>query len=138
MQRVTSSSSPIPALTPWPQRPAVIELQRHFEEVRPVHLRQLFQEDAQRGERFRAEACGLYLDFSKNRIVPRTLELLLDLAREARVPTATEALFRGDEINFTERRSVLHTALRLPRHQALWVGGRNLTEDVHEVLDRMA
>ena len=137
MPRVTSSSSPIPALSPWPQRPAVRELQRHFDEVRSLHLRQLFQEDPQRGERFSAEACGLYLDYSKNRAVARTIELLLELAREARVPTAIEAMFRGDEINFTEGRSVLHTALRLPRHQALWVGGRNLTADVHEVLDRM-
>jgi glucose-6-phosphate isomerase len=138
MHRVTSPSSPIPALTSWPQRPTVRALQQHFEEVRPLHLRQLFQEDPQRATRFSAEACGLYLDFSKNRIVPRSLELLLELAREAQVPAATEALFRGDEINFTEGRSVLHTALRLPRQQALWVGGRNLTDDVHEVLDRMA
>jgi len=149
MRAVTSSTSShgpsfpqrfagdIPA-PPWSDRPAVQQLARHFSEVGALHLRQLFQEDAQRGDRFSVEGCGLYLDYSKNRIVPRTLELLLGLAREARLPAATEAMFSGAEINFTEHRSVLHTALRLPRNQALVVGGRNLTADVHEVLDKMA
>ncbi|HEU4580166.1 MAG TPA: glucose-6-phosphate isomerase [Polyangiaceae bacterium] len=123
---------------PWSERPAVQQLERHFGEVGSLHLRQLFQEDAQRGERFSAEGCGLYLDYSKNRIQPRTLELLLGLAREAQLPAAIEAMFSGAQINFTEHRSVLHTALRLPRDRALLVGGRNLTADVHEVLDKMA
>jgi len=137
MHAVTSSSSHDAALPPWPERPAVKQLERHFNEVGPRHLRQLFQEDGQRGERFSAEGCGLYLDYSKNRVVARTLELLLGLAREARLPSASEAMFRGDAINFTEQRSVLHSALRLPRDHALWVGGRNITLDVHAVLDEM-
>jgi glucose-6-phosphate isomerase len=135
---VTSTRSHGPSLPPWPERPAVKQLERHFSEVGSLHLRQLFQEDAKRGERFSAEGCGLYLDYSKNRIVARTLELLLGLAREAQLSSASEAMFRGDEINFTEHRSVLHTALRLPRDQALWVAGRNVTLDVHAVLDQMS
>jgi len=135
---VTSPSSQRPSLPPWPERPAVRQLEQHYRELGSQHLRQLFAEDPRRGETFRAEGCGLYLDYSKNRIVARTLELLLGLAREARLPAATEAMFRGDEINFTEQRSVLHTALRLPREQALHVAGRNVSRDVHEVLDKMA
>ncbi|MEO8181923.1 MAG: glucose-6-phosphate isomerase [Deltaproteobacteria bacterium] len=135
---MTSPSSQRPSLPPWPERPAVRQLEQHYRELGSQHLRQLFAEDPRRGETFSAEGCGLYLDYSKNRIVPRTLELLLGLAREARLPAATEAMFRGDEINFTEQRSVLHTALRLPREQALNVGGRNVSLDVHEVLDKMA
>jgi len=137
MPAVTSPSPHGPSLPPWPERPAVRQLERHFSEVGSLHLRQLFQEHPRRGETFNAEACGLYLDYSKNRITDRTLELLLGLAREARLPAAIEAMFRGDEINFTEQRSVLHTALRLPRDQALIIGGRNVTLDVHEVLDAM-
>jgi glucose-6-phosphate isomerase len=138
MSAVTSSRSHGPSLPPWPERPAVKQLERHFSEVGSLHLRELFRQDPQRGERLSAEGCGLYLDYSKNRIVARTLELLLGLAREAQLPSAIEAMFRGDEINFTEHRSVLHTALRLPRDQALFVGGRNITLDVHAVLDMMS
>jgi glucose-6-phosphate isomerase len=138
MSAVTSSRSHGPSLPPWPERPAVKQLERHFSEVGSLHLRELFRQDPQRGERLSVEGCGLYLDYSKNRIVARTLELLLGLAREAQLPSAIEAMFRGDEINFTEHRSVLHTALRLPRDQALFVGGRNITLDVHAVLDMMS
>jgi len=138
MSAVTSFRSHGPSLPPWPERPAVKQLERHFGEVGSLHLRELFQQDPQRGERLSAEGSGLYLDYSKNRIVARTLELLLGLAREAQLPSAIEAMFRGDEINFTEHRSVLHTALRLPRDRALSVGGRNVTLDVHAVLDQMS
>jgi len=132
---VTSSKLSPPS--PWPRRTATAALGQHFEELRPLHLRQLFRDDPRRGERFSTEACGLYLDYSKNRVVERTLSLLLDLARESGLAPAIEAMFRGDPINITEQRSVLHIALRLPRDQALWIGGRNVTLDVHDVLDRM-
>jgi glucose-6-phosphate isomerase len=118
-------------------RPAAQQLRQHFSEVQGLHLRQLFRDDPGRGERLSAEACGWYLDYSKNRVQDRTLGLLLDLARESRLAEEIVAMFRGDKINFTEQRAVLHTALRLPRDQALWVDGRNVTLDVHEVLDRM-
>jgi glucose-6-phosphate isomerase len=145
---VTSPSSPValpsvtprgPApLSPWPARAATAALERHFTELRPLHLRQLFADDPRRGERFSTEACGLYLDYSKNRVVAQTLSSLLDLARESGLAPAIEGMFRGDPINITEQRSVLHIALRLPRDQPLWLGGRNVTLDVHDVLDRMS
>jgi glucose-6-phosphate isomerase len=118
-------------------RPAAQRLQQHFAEVEKLHLRDLFRQDPGRGERLSAEACGWYLDYSKNRVTDRTLELLRELAAECQVAEARTAMFRGDKINVTERRSVLHTALRLPRGMALWVDGRDVGVDVHEVLDRM-
>src|SRR5262249_37551000 len=90
------------------QRPAWQALESHYEEVRGLHLRQLFAEDPTRGERFTAEADGIYLDYSKNRITAATLQLLLRLAQESQLSERIQAMFRGDKINVTEKRSVLH------------------------------
>jgi glucose-6-phosphate isomerase len=110
----------------------------HFEQVRELHLRQLFADDPQRGTRFTAEALGLYLDYSKNRITDETLKLLVQLAQESGLRERIDAMFRGDKINITEKRAVLHTALRAPRNAAILVDGKNVVLEVHAVLDRMA
>jgi glucose-6-phosphate isomerase len=110
----------------------------HFEQVRELHLRQLFADDPQRGTRFTAEALGLYLDYSKNRITDETLKLLVQLAQESGLRERIDAMFRGDKINITEKRAVLHTALRAPRNASILVDGKNVVLEVHAVLDRMA
>ena len=112
-------------------------LERHHAEIRGLHLRDLFA-DPGRGERLAAEGAGIYLDYSKNRVTDETLRLLLRLAEECGLPERTEAMFRGDRINTTEERSVLHVALRMPKGASLVVDGRDAVADVHEVLDRMA
>lgn len=113
-------------------------LEGHFAEIRNRHLRDLFAADPRRGERLSAEGAGLYLDFSKNRIDDRTLELLAALARECGVEERREAMFRGERINVSENRSVLHVALRMPRERSLIVDGVDVVREVHETLDRMA
>ena len=123
---------------PLRERAAWKALERHFEEIRHVHLRDLFAEDATRGERLVAEGAGVYLDYSKNRVTDETLRLLLELAEESGLPERTQAMFRGDRINTTENRSVLHVALRMPRERSLVVDGVDVVEEVHDVLDRMA
>jgi glucose-6-phosphate isomerase len=124
-------------ITPLTQRAAWIALGRHLEEVRGMHLRTLFAEDPARGERMTAEAAGLYLDYSKNRITDETLPLLTGLAEESGVPERRDAMFRGERINVSEDRSVLHVALRMPRERSLIVDGEDVVKQVHEVLDRM-
>ncbi|HST02429.1 MAG TPA: glucose-6-phosphate isomerase, partial [Usitatibacter sp.] len=113
-------------------------LEAHRDRVRDVHLRQLFADDAQRGERFTAEAAGLYLDYSKNRVTAETLQLLHALARERGVAGKRAAMFRGDRINVTEDRAVLHVALRAPRGERIVADGKDVVPEVHRVLDRMA
>ena len=113
-------------------------LDRHYEEIRHVQLRDLFADDPTRGERLAVEAAGLYLDYSKNRITDETLGLLLQLADESGLRERTEAMFRGDRINVSENRSVLHVALRMPRGESLVVDGVDVVEEVNAVLDRMA
>ncbi len=108
------------------------------QEVKDLHLRKLFAGDAKRGERMTLEAAGLYLDYSKNRITDETLRLLLDLAEQSGLRDRIEAMFRGDKINVTENRAVLHTALRAPRDAKIMVDGHDVVPDVHRVLDRMA
>ncbi len=120
------------------QRPAWKALQAHFEDVRHRHLRDLFAEDPQRGERLTAEGPGLYLDYSKNRVTDETLRLLRDLAEECGLRDRIEAMFGGEKINRTENRAVLHTALRAPRDASVMVDGRNVVPEVHAVLDTMA
>ena len=120
------------------QRPAWQALSSHHQEVKDLHLRKLFAGDAKRGERMTLEAAGLYLDYSKNRITDETLRLLLDLAEQSGLRDRIEAMFRGDKINVTENRAVLHTALRAPRDAKIMVDGRDVVPDVHRVLDRMA
>jgi len=113
-------------------------LQTHYEKIRDVHLRQLFGEDATRGERFAIEGAGIYLDFSKNRITDETVRLLVQLAKERAVAERRDAMFRGEKINVTERRAVLHVALRAPSGASIMVDGKNVVPEVHDVLDRMA
>ncbi|MGH7789609.1 MAG: glucose-6-phosphate isomerase [Candidatus Binatia bacterium] len=120
------------------QRPAWKALAAHYEKVRGLHLRQLFADDPKRGERFAAEAVGLYLDYSKHRITDETLKLLLALADECGLRGRIDAMFRGDKINVTEQRAVLHVALRAPRDQSIVVDGENVVPQVHAVLDKMA
>jgi len=110
----------------------------HFRTARQWHLRDLFANDPQRGERLSAEAAGWFLDYSKNRITDETIKLLLQLARESRLSERIEAMFRGDKINFTEDRAALHVALRAPRSESMLVDNRNVVPEVHAVLDRMA
>jgi glucose-6-phosphate isomerase len=118
--------------------PAWKALQKHHERIKDLHLRQLFAEDPQRGERLAVEAAGLYLDYSKNRITDETLRLLIELAREAGLQERREAMFRGDKINISENRAVLHVALRAPSGASIIHDGRNVVPEVHAVLDRMA
>ena len=113
-------------------------LQAHQEKIRELHLRTLFAEDAKRGERLTAEAAGIYLDYSKNRVTDETLALLRGLAEESGLRERIDAMFRGDKINVTENRSVLHVALRAPRGASIVVDGKNVVPDVHAVLDSMA
>jgi len=126
---------PIPPLR---ERPAYAALAEHYSKIEDRHLRELFAEDPGRGERFRAQALGLYLDYSKNRITEQTLTLLLRLARESELERHRDAMFAGDKINVSENRSVLHVALRMPKGTSLIVDGTDVVAEVHEVLDRMA
>ena len=125
-------------ITSITQRPAWQALSAHYQTMRDVHLRTLFAQDAQRGERLTAEAAGLYLDYSKHRITDETLKLLLNLAEESGLRERIDAMFRGDKINITEGRAVLHVALRAPRNASIVVDGKNVVPDVHAVLDKMA
>jgi glucose-6-phosphate isomerase len=120
------------------QRPEWTALADHFAKIRDLHLRALFAEDPGRGERLAAEAAGLYLDYSKNRVTDETLRLLVGLAEAVGLRARIEAMFRGEKINITERRAVLHVALRAPRGQRILVDGRDVVPDVHAVLDNMA
>jgi glucose-6-phosphate isomerase len=120
------------------ERPAWDALTRHYEQIRTRHLRDLFAEDASRGERLVAEGAGLHLDYSKNRITDETLKLLIELAEQSGLAERTEAMLRGERINLTENRPVLHVALRMPKGSSLIVDGVNVVEQVHEVLDRMS
>ena len=113
-------------------------LAAHHEEIAGAHLRELFASDPGRGTRLTAEAAGIHLDYSKNRITGETLDLLMQLAAEAGVARRRDAMFAGEHINVTEDRAVLHVALRMPRDRSLIVDGRDVVADVHEVLDRMA
>jgi glucose-6-phosphate isomerase len=113
-------------------------LQAHHGEVAGLHLRELFAVDPERGGKFATEACGLFLDYSKNRVTEHTLELLLALAAERGLRERIDAMFRGDKINSTENRAVLHVALRAPRGEKILVDGEDVVPGVHEVLDKMA
>jgi len=113
-------------------------LAAHYKKIREVHLRLLFADDPKRGEHLSAEAVGLYFDYSKNRIIDETLELLFQLARDSHLQQRIDAMFRGDKINVTEKRPVLHTALRAPRDASIYVDGENVVPKVHAVLDHMA
>jgi glucose-6-phosphate isomerase len=119
-------------------RPAWKKLAAHAPKARALHLRDLFANDPERGQNLTVEAAGLYLDYSKNRVTGETIQLLLQLAEESGVRQRIEAMFKGEKINRTENRAVLHVALRAPRGASIVVDGKNVVPGVHEVLDRMA
>jgi glucose-6-phosphate isomerase len=125
-------------IKPLTQRRTWNALAAHYQKVHQLHLRQLFAEDPARGERLTAEAVGVYLDYSKNRLTDETLKLLLQLAEESGLRERLDAMFRGEKLNVTEHRAVLHVALRAPRGAALFVDGVNVVPQVHAVLDTMA
>jgi glucose-6-phosphate isomerase len=125
----------VPALH---QRPAWAALKKHHQKMKRVHLRQLFAKDRQRGERLAVEAAGIYFDYSKNRITDETLGLLFQLAQESGLREHIDAMFRGDKINTSEKRAVLHVALRAPRGASILHDGQNVVPEVHAVLDKMA
>src|SRR3982074_2972618 len=118
-------------------RPSWKALESHYQKVRQSNLRQLFADDPKRGERLTTEAVGLYLDYSKNRITDETLKLLLQLAEESGLRAAIDAMFRGEKINVTENRAVLHIALRSPKGASIMVAAKNVVPEVHAVLEKM-
>jgi glucose-6-phosphate isomerase len=143
-ERSTSVAKPVLPGTkssgfgPLTQRKAWKALQNHYKKVRELHLRNLFADDSKRGERMTAEAVGLFLDYSKNRITDETVNLLIKLAEESNLRARIDAMFRGEKINLTEKRAVLHVALRAPRGASILVDGENVVPQVHAVLDKMA
>src|SRR5881409_1466116 len=138
-----STTSAEPAVTYWApspviERPAWKALEGHHGKVRELHLRRLFADDPGRGERLTAEAVGVFLDYSKNRITDETLTLLLQLAEQSGLRARIDAMFQGDKINVSEKRAVLHVALRAPRGAKIVVDGEDVVSQVHAVLDRMS
>ncbi len=125
------------SIAPLTERPAWSALAAHYDGIARLHLRKLFSDDPKRGERMTAEGAGLYLDYSKNRITDETLKLLLQLADESGLRERIDAMFRGDKINITENRAVLHVALRAPKEASITVDGENVVPEVHAILDKM-
>src|ERR1700752_2261785 len=125
-------------LAPLVQRPAWKALNAHAQVIQQTNLGALFAADAGRGEKFLVEADGLLLDYSKNRITDETLKLLIQLAEESGLQAKVEAIFRGDKINITENRAVLHVALRAPKDEHIFVDGVDVVPEVHAVLDKMS
>src|SRR6476660_2182415 len=123
--------------TTLPRRQAWKALQAHYKSMQAEHLRTMFADDPQRGSRMTVEAIGLFLDYSKNRITDETIRFLVQLAEESGLREGIEAMFRGEKINVTENRAVLHVALRAPREASIMVDGENVVPKVHAVLDRM-
>ena len=123
--------------TPLRSRPAWAALAEHHDKIKNTQLREFFAADPDRGERLTAEAVGIFLDYSKNRITDETLALLIELAHQSGLADRIEAMFRGDKINLSENRSVLHVALRMPKSASLVVDGTDVVAQVHDVLDRM-
>ena len=128
----TGKMTPLTELSAWKA------LEAHFEKVGTQHLRDLFAADAGRGERLTVEELGLFVDYSKNRVTDETIALLIELARESGLQARIDAMFRGDKINITEGRAVLHVALRAPKDEQIFVDGLDVVPEVHAVLDRMA
>src|SRR5947209_5817655 len=124
--------------TPLTQRPSWQKLEEHYHTARNLHLRTLFAEDPHRGERFALEAVRIYLDYSKNRVNDETMRLLLELAESAGLRERIDAMFKGEKINVTERRAVLHVALRAPKDQSIIVDGEYVVLQVQAVLDKIA
>ncbi len=125
-------------MAPLTELPAWKALGEHYKKIEPIHLKELFDEDPKRAEKYTVEAAGLFLDYSKNRITDETLKLLLQLAEESGVAARRDAMFSGEKINITEKRAVLHVALRAPKGEKIVVDGEDVVPAVHEVLDKMA
>ena len=125
-------------LIPLSERPAWKALEAHYQQIQGKHLKQLFADDSARGERFTVETGGIFLDYSKNRITDETLKLLIQLAEESGLKARIDAMFRGEKINITENRAVLHVALRAPKTESIVVDGEDVVPAVHAVLDKMA
>ena len=113
-------------------------LKQHSKEISKTTLRELFDNDPQRGTRYNADAVGIFLDYSKNRVTDETLKLLVELAEQRGLKQHIESMFRGDKINITENRAVLHIALRAPKGESILVDGKDVVPEVHAVLDKMA
>jgi glucose-6-phosphate isomerase len=126
------------AIKPLTSRPTWKALAAHHKKIKALHLRQLFDADPKRGARLTIQGAGLFLDYSKNRVTDQTLKLLLQLAKESGLRQRIDAMFRGEKINLTENRAVLHVALRAPRGASIVVDGKNVMPEVHTVLDKMA
>jgi glucose-6-phosphate isomerase len=133
-----TAEAPSRGVAPLTLRKSWKKLQTHYKKVRELHLRGLFADDPQRGERLTTEAVGIFLDYSKNRITDDTLKLLIKLAEESGLRQRIDAMFQGEKINVTERRAVLHIALRAPKEASIIVDGEDVVPQVHAVLDRMA
>jgi glucose-6-phosphate isomerase len=133
-----AASKARPSKRPIKKRSTWTALDAHYKKVSKLHLRQLFAKDPKRGVGLAVEAVGLYLDYSKNRVTGETLELLFKLAKESGLKERIKAMFSGEKINVTEKRAVLHVALRAPKDASIFVDGNNVVPDVHAVLDRMA
>jgi len=127
-----------PGIKPLTKRKAWTALKTHYKTVQPLHLKKLFDDDPKRAEKLTTEALGIYLDYSKNRITDTTLKLLLDMAKESGLRERIDAMFRGDKINITENRAVLHVALRAPKNETILVDDKNVVADVHAVLNKMS
>ena len=132
MATTTVNATPLTQLSAWKA------LESHYQQIKDVHLRQLFADDAKRGERLTADAVGIYLDYSKHRITDETLKLLLQLAEESGLRERIDAMFSGEKINITENRAVLHVALRAPKGEKILVDGKDVVPEVHAVLDAMS
>jgi glucose-6-phosphate isomerase len=126
-----------PAVNQLTNRKAWAALKAHYKTIHTLHLRKLFEDEPKRGEKFTAEALGIYLDYSKNRITDETLNLLLDLAKETGLRERIDAMFRGERLNITENRAVLHVALRASKDETIQVDGKNVVPEVHSVLEKM-
>src|SRR6202042_3018305 len=127
----------LPPMPPLRERKAWQALERDHAQIGDTHLRQLFDADPDRGERLTAEAEGIYLDYSKNRVTDETMRLLVELAEESGLAERRDAMFAGEHINVSEDRAVLHVALRMPATESLIVDGQDVVKDVNEVLGRM-
>jgi glucose-6-phosphate isomerase len=138
MTTVIEKTAKSPSIRSFTRRDAYKALQAHYKQIRTRHLRELFAEDPERGKRLTAEAAGLFFDYSKNRITDETIQLLLKLADESGLRQRIDAMFRGDKINVTEKRAVLHVALRAPKGTSILVDRKDVVPEVHAVLDRMA
>jgi glucose-6-phosphate isomerase len=138
MASATKSALGTESISPLTQRKAWNALEAHYQTVRESHLRDLFAKDPKRGERMTVEGAGLFLDYSKNRITDETVKLLISLAEESGLRDRIEAMFQGEKINITEKRAVLHVALRAPASETIKVDGVNVVPEVHDVLNKMA